>query len=239
MRALFVFVMGFALVVPSFLDAQVNRRRSSKSDKTNADYEWDMDEEEEAQEPAGTKISKRKKRRRFSKAEKDEEAESEPEPEVRKPMSSKEEIERHLQARIKTLKEFHKGQMIFGQRMNASWVKFWDKTYADRKLFDVRMARQRLNLFESLASLDVDSHAATVADFDRLQMTQIRAFESDIQKRMSSYLTQMMADLKVFTEDQEKKREEFNRSLIESWSDQKTTRKERRKSNKKKRKKRD
>ncbi|MFH2204628.1 MAG: hypothetical protein ABIJ96_16055 [Elusimicrobiota bacterium] len=220
-RALLLFAIGLALIMPDFAAAQIRRRAKSKSSaqssSSGSDYDWELDEKEEK---APKKSKKRRQKSRKSRDDKDREEEPEDAPKKR-PMSSKQDIEAHLQARIKTLQKFHRGQDLYGKRMSASWVKFWDKVYEDRKLFDVRMARQRLNLFESLASLDSVSHDETISDFERLQTTQIRAFELELKKQMHDYLTQMLDDLRGFTIEQEKVRDQFNRDLMESWRSQK------------------
>lgn len=167
---------------------------------------------------------KKKKRAKYRVYEEDEEDAKD----RARPLSSRREIDAHLQSRIKQLKGFHKGQMRFGRRMNASWVKFWDKIYNDRKIFDVRMARQRLNLFESLASLDPSAHRGTVSDFERLQANQVKSFEANLKKQMMSYLFQLVVDLKDFTVEEEEKRAYFNRELMESWTSQKAKKKRKR-----------
>jgi len=46
-------------------------------------------------------------------------------------------------------------------------------------------------------------------------------FELRLKKRMHGFLSQMMADLKEFTIEQEKARDQFNRDLMDSWRSQK------------------
>jgi len=222
MRALFLLSLGLALIMPDLAFAQV-RRRSSKKSTSSSDYEWEVDEEpkKEASQRKSKKKRSKKKRDEDKDKDEDEEYKEEEAPERPRPMSTKADIEAHLAARIKLLQKFHRGQTLFGQRMSASWIKFWGKVYEDRKQFDAHMARQRLNLFATLTSLDQTSHGATVEDFERLQTGQIKSFEAKLRRRMDAFLGQFMNDLRDFSVDQEKKREQFNRDLMDSWRTQK------------------
>lgn len=232
-RAILFFILSLAVCMPDFTAAQIGRR-SHKKETAASDYEWQIDDEEEEIEEekieekeirrdrATSRKEKRRNRRekRREEREKQETREDAPEENIRPPLSGKADIERHLQARVKMLKRYHQEQVMHGKRAHREWVKFWDTMYADRKLFDVRIARQRLNLFESLASLDPASHKQIIVDFERLQATQVESFEANLQQRMNDYLAQRIEDLKEFTAEQERKREEFNRNFMGSWQDQ-------------------
>lgn len=209
LRVLFLLTIVCALLVPDLSAAPKNNAEARRFSAADSDILL-------ARRTPKRRSSRKKKRRDRNKKYDDDDSED-----SARPLSSKQEIEIHLQSRIKRLKKFHKGHMLFGRRMNASWVKFWDKIYDDRKLFDVRMARQRLNLFESLASLEPSAHRNTITDFERLQTTQVKSFESNLKKKMSEYLSQLADDLKDFTAEEEEKRKIFNRDLMDSWQSQK------------------
>lgn len=212
LRVSFLFAIVCALLVPDLSAAPKNNAEAQRFSATDRDILL-------ARRTPKRRSSRKKKKRDWNnKYDGDDEEDSR---DRARPLSSKQEIEVHLQSRIKRLKKFHKGHMLFGRRMSASWVKFWDKIYDDRKLFDVRMARQRLNLFESLASLDPSAHRNTITDFERLQTTQVKFFESNLKKKMSEYLSQLADDLKDFTAEEEEKRKIFNRDLMDSWQSQK------------------
>lgn len=138
--------------------------------------------------------------------------------------ADKQSIEAYLKSRLDTLEEFHKDQDSFGRRMGNAWKQFWKQVYEDRKLFEVRLARQRLNLFESLASLDPAAHRQTVADFDRLQDTQFKSFEGELKARMDHYVNQLTSDLKDFAAKQEKQRAAFLAEAQDAWKKQRGNR---------------
>lgn len=146
------------------------------------------------------------------------------EKDVPKAGADKESIEAYLKSRLDLLEQFHKDQESFGRRMGNAWKQFWKQVYEDRKLFEVRLARQRLNLFESLASLDPASHRQTVADFDRLQATQFKSFETELKARMDHYFNQLAADLKDYAAKQEKQRAAFLVEAEEAWKKQRGNR---------------
>jgi hypothetical protein len=130
-------------------------------------------------------------------------------------------IESYLQTRLKELKKTNRSQGVFGRRMKIGWDKFWTQVYEDRKQFEIRMAKQRLNLFESLASLDNSFHARTIADFERLQDTQVKSFESNLKAKMADYTTTISNDLRTYGVEQEQARAEFMTAAMEAWSNQK------------------
>lgn len=195
LRSLLLFILGFAVMAPEGLFAQPGymRRGGSYDDSSRS--------------------KKRSRKRRRKNDDK-----------VARPRTAggdKESIENYLQARLKAIKKVYRAQGNFGRRMKSSWDNFWNKVYEDRKLFEVRLARQRLNLFESLASLDRSSHPAALTDFDKLQNTQTKAFENDLRKKMAQYFSQLNTDLRDYSAKQEKDRQEFVTQANQAWKVQK------------------
>lgn len=195
LRSMLLLILGLAIMAPEGLFAQPGymRRGGSYDDSSRS--------------------KKRSKKRRRKNDDK-----------VARPRTAgrdKESIENYLQARLKAIKKVYRAQGNFGRRMKSSWDNFWNKVYEDRKLFEVRLARQRLNLFESLASLDRSSHPAALTDFDKLQNTQTKAFENDLRKKMAQYFSQLNTDLRDYSAKQEKDRQEFVTQANQAWKAQK------------------
>jgi len=206
-RTLLMLVLGLAILAPEALFAQPGYMRGSSYRKGRSRSETRRE-----------RRPKKEKKARRRKA-KDEEGVVEIQPSG----STKEDIEAYLQRRLAKLKKEHDSQQGFGRGMTAAWKKFWSDAYEERKLFEVRMARQRLNLFESLASLSPDYHAETVANFEKLQGTQIRSFEDDQLKKMAEYMTRQMGDLRNFADEQEKGYSGFVAEADAAWRAQKVS----------------
>lgn len=122
-----------------------------------------------------------------------------------------------LDARLADFKTAYRDQIKYGRGFKLTWDKFWTDVHKDRTVFAERLAKQRANLIASLESLDKTAHPATIADFDKLQKTQITAFEKDLAERMSAFFATQLADFKKFGADQEASRAGSAATADESW----------------------
>lgn len=136
--------------------------------------------------------------------------------------NDKKSIEAYLQSRLAQLQKSYRAQESFGKRTAGAWSSHWSRVYEERKVFEVRMARQRLNIFESLASLDTAAHSQTIADFERMQANVLKSFEDSQKQKMADFFNQMMADLKQFSTEQEATRAEFMADAHAAWQSQKS-----------------
>ena len=59
-------------------------------------------------------------------------------------------------------------RMTFSSREALLWEEFWGKDREARKTFELRTARQAVDLFSTLETLDPKDHAPTIADFETL-----------------------------------------------------------------------
>lgn len=64
------------------------------------------------------------------------------------------EIESYLKGRLTAIRAGNKAQSDFNTEENQRWSEFWNKLKDERELFEVRVAKQRLNVFDSLNSLE-------------------------------------------------------------------------------------
>jgi hypothetical protein len=162
----------------------------------------------------------------------EEEPAEEPQPEKKRPArkraakptamgNDKAAIEAYLQSRLGQLQKAHRSQETFGRKLNTTWEAFWGKVFKERKLFEVRIARQRLDLFESLGSLDNASHGATIADYERLQSNQMKAFEDSQRQKMAEFFNQMLEEVREYSVDQERARQDFLAQALDAWQQQK------------------
>jgi hypothetical protein len=136
--------------------------------------------------------------------------------------ADKQAIEGYLQGRLNKLQRMYGAQQAQGKRMSAAWDKYWSKLYDDRKRFEVRVARNRLDLFESLGSLNPAAHNSAIADYERLQTNLWRSFEDKQKEDMAQFFAKMLDDLKAFSSDQERARQDFMTEASDAWQAQKT-----------------
>ncbi|MBI4424856.1 MAG: hypothetical protein HY554_14080 [Elusimicrobia bacterium] len=127
-------------------------------------------------------------------------------------------IEAYLKHRLSAMKVSHKARLDIMTKDSQEWSAFWNKVKDERNLFEVRIARQRLDLFESLGSLEAKEHSATIADFERLQTGVIRAFEKGQQARMQEFFTARERRWRDFYAAQEKERAALAAEVDASWS---------------------
>ena len=204
-RRFAVLILALAVVTPEVLFAQPGYMRGAGSKKKEPAEAYDTEPEvkKAKPEPKARKSSPKEDKRIVA-------------------GNSKESIEAYLQKRLEGLKGVHDNQDSFGKGFSQAWKKFWADLFEERKLFEVRMARQRLNLFESLSSLSPSYHAGTISDFERLQGNQIKSFEDSQKSKMDEYFAKQLSDIKTFAMEQESIRLEFMNSAIKSWQDQKS-----------------
>lgn len=198
-RAILLAILGLAVVAPDWAWSQPGYMRRGPKPAADSAAEDEKEEKPKAEKP------KRPARRKVKNGE--------PVPSG----TDKASIEAYLQSRLKELKGTHKDRGVFGGKMKVGWDKFWDQLHEDRKQFEINMARQRLNLFDTLSSLDPTKHAATIRHFEQLQDTQIKGFEDDVKGRMDGYFKQLGADLREFALKQEKERMEFQSQAEAAW----------------------
>jgi hypothetical protein len=123
----------------------------------------------------------------------------------------------YLNNRLNQYKHLYEEQRTFGKKMNSDWQEFWKKIFDERNIFEVRMAKQRLNVLDSLGSLSQAAHSQTISDFERLESNQIKSFETSQKDAISSFVNKFESDLKMFFADQERQRSEFVSMSLSSW----------------------
>lgn len=171
-------------------------------------------------DPAGKKRDKRGPRPDYS-----EEAEvyGEAIPVVtrRNKRSEKVDLDAYLRGRRLRIQRVHKARMDFMDREFEAWTKIWGKVREDRSRFEVRIARQRTDISESLSSLDSRDRQTALADFEKLQAGVINAFETQQKQKMQNFFSQKEARWKEFVLEQEKERAAFLEDAQASWKIQK------------------
>lgn len=129
----------------------------------------------------------------------------------------KPEIEAYLKQRLATIRAANKAQLEFEAEESRLWQEHWNKVKDDRELFEVRVAKQRLNVFESLDSLEKAEHGKTIADYERMQDNVLSSFEAAQRAKMTAFFAAQTARLKAFAAKQEKDRAAFAADATGSW----------------------
>ncbi|MFA6092564.1 MAG: hypothetical protein WCU88_03775 [Elusimicrobiota bacterium] len=127
----------------------------------------------------------------------------------------------YLEARLDELKRVYSEQEAFGRRNSEEWQAFWSKMNKERRLFELRMARQRLNLLESLSSLEPGAHKQTLADFERMQGNQLKSFEEAQKGAYLDFFRGTEKSVHEFGVEQERQRAAFLKEMSASWERQK------------------
>ncbi len=216
----YLLILSLALLGPGAALAQPSYSRGVKPSKKEAPKEeasedtGSADEESASEDEEPAKKPAKKKSR------------GEDEDEDAKPLkgrgsSDPQGIKAYLDGRLGQIKRSFVEQESFGKKLSGDWQQFWGKIYEERKVFEIRMARQRINLFESLSSLDSRSHGETIGDYERLQANQIKAFEQGQKDKMSKFFTEVDSNMKRFENDQERLRTELLAQSVSSWESQK------------------
>lgn len=128
---------------------------------------------------------------------------------------------RYLKSRLDKIQKFHQARMDFHARETEAWNSFWNKVRDERRQFEIRMARQTLGLFDSLASLDPKDHAITIADFDRMQGNVIKNFENSQREKLQGFFMMHEGRWRDFAAQQERERVEFMAEALSGWNEQK------------------
>lgn len=129
----------------------------------------------------------------------------------------KKRFESYLKDRLSKINDHHKARMDFMAQENDTWNSFWSKVRDERKIFEIRITRQTLDLFESLASLDAHDQPVTIADFEKMQANVIKSFEMQQKQKMAEFFTARDARFREFAGGQEKEREEFVAEAAMDW----------------------
>lgn len=129
----------------------------------------------------------------------------------------KAEIEAYLKQRLADIRAGNKAQGDFSAAEALVWEEFWSKVKEERELFEVRVAKQRLNVFESLDSLERSEHGKTIADFERMQSNVLKSFESAQKAKMTAFFVASAQRAKDFAAKQEKERAAFAADAEASW----------------------
>ncbi|MBI3565674.1 MAG: hypothetical protein HY079_10800 [Elusimicrobia bacterium] len=129
----------------------------------------------------------------------------------------KKRVEAYLAARTKKLADAHAARLEFSARENLLWEEFWGKVRDARKTFELRTARQAVDLFSTLETLDAKDHASTVADFEKLRGTMVKSFEAQQKQKMVEFFAAREARWKQFADAQEKDRVAFAAEAEAAW----------------------
>lgn len=192
----FLLVAFVAVFAASQVYAQGSLRGTSRSKSSPPPAEDDSLSEDEAEE------------------------EEAPKPKKRKPAGGKGMIEDFLRERLTVAQKNHHDQKAFGSKVAGSWDKFFAELFDDRRRFETSIARQRLNLFETLASVGPGYREQAVGDFERMQGTMLKSFESSQKQKMDEFFGRLLDDYRSYFVEQERKRSELVQSSVEAWKEQ-------------------
>ena len=134
-------------------------------------------------------------------------------------------FEAALKSRLAKITAAHTARMNFFAREGGIWQTFWTKVKDDRTLFEVRLARQALALFDSLASLDPHDHASTIANYEKMQSDVMKSFELQQKQKMADFFAERDARWRQFAADQERDRADFAAEGEAAWQEHKAAEK--------------
>ena len=141
-------------------------------------------------------------------------------PKKRKASDGKGMVEEYLRDRLTVAQKNHHDQKAFGAKVSERWDKFFAELYDDRKRFETSIARQRLNLFETMTSVGPGYRDQAVSDFERMQGTMLKSFEGSQKQKMDEFFGRLLEDYKGYFVEQDRKRAELVTSSVEAWKDQ-------------------
>lgn len=141
-------------------------------------------------------------------------------PKKRKAVGGKGMVEEYLRERLTVAQKNHHDQKAFGSKVSERWDKFFQELFEDRKRFETSIARQRLNLFETLASVGPGYREQAVSDFERMQGTMLKSFEGSQKQRMDEFFGRLLEDYKGYFIDQDRKRSELVQASMDAWKEQ-------------------
>lgn len=131
----------------------------------------------------------------------------------------KKRFESYLKERLQKVNEHHKARMNFFAKETETWNLFFNRVRDERRLFEIRITRQTLDLFESLASLDPRDHPLAVGDFERMHQTVVKAFETQQREKMTEFFFARDTRWKDFSAEQERERGEFLAEAQAGWAE--------------------
>ena len=140
----------------------------------------------------------------------------------RKASDGKGMVEEYLRDRLTVAQKNHHDQKAFGTKVSERWDKFFNEIFEDRKRFETSIARQRLNLFETMSSVGPGYRDQAVGDFERMQGTMLKSFEGSQKQKMDEFFGRLLEDYKAYIVEQDRKRAELVASSVEAWKDQRT-----------------
>ncbi|HAH06109.1 MAG TPA: hypothetical protein DCM05_06210 [Elusimicrobia bacterium] len=205
-----ILAVGVAALGYGMLAAQSDTGRGSKSKKAVAEDEFAEDEGGE-EAPPEEQAPAKKKAGKPARGEDEAPAEA----------NETEMVKNYLKGRLSQLKRNHIEQEAFGKKFNSDWQEFWKGLYDKRRDFEIRIAKQRLNHFELLSSLSPSAHSTAIRDYEQQQNNLIKAFEQEQQDALKKFFVGVDANIKKFSADQEKQRQEFLNQTLASWDKQK------------------
>lgn len=130
-------------------------------------------------------------------------------------------IEAYLAARAKKLEEAYAARMAFSAQETLRWEEFWGQERDVRKTFELRTARQVVDLFSTLETIDPKSHAAAISDFEKLRANMVRSFEAQQKAKMQDFFAERESRFHRFAAEQEKARAAFASEADDAWAQDK------------------
>lgn len=130
-------------------------------------------------------------------------------------------IEAYLAQRGKKLEDAYAARAAFSAREALRWEEFWGQERDVRKTFELRTARQVVDLFSTLETIDAKSHASTIADFEKLRANMVKSFEAQRKEKMQEFFSEREARFREFAGQQEKDRASFASDADTAWAEDK------------------
>jgi hypothetical protein len=133
----------------------------------------------------------------------------------------KKRVEAYLAQRTKKLQDAYAARLVFSSREALLWEEFWGKDRDARKTFELRTARQAVDLFSTLETLDPKDHVSTIADYEKLRGTMVKAFEAQQKQKIQDFFAAREARWSQFADAQERDRVAFAAEAETAWQDDK------------------
>ena len=130
-------------------------------------------------------------------------------------------VEAYLAQRTKKLQDAYAARLVFSSREALLWEEFWGKDRDARKTFELRTARQAVDLFSTLETLDPKDHASTIADYEKLRGTMVKAFETQQKQKILDFFSARETRWNQFADAQERDRVAFAAEAETAWQDDK------------------
>jgi hypothetical protein len=130
-------------------------------------------------------------------------------------------LENYLAERTKKFQLAHASRMEFSGHETLVWEEYWGKVREARKTFELRTARQTVDLFSTLETLEPKDHASTIADYEKLRGTMVKSFETQEKQKMQEFFVARETRWKQFAEAQERDRVAFAAEAEAAWQNDK------------------